>query len=141
MGRHSNYNNDMYKQLQEIMGRLDSVEKDLSSNTSAPSSSDQKGGKPANTYHGRKGTTLTKADVEKKLQNGNCQHCVKHLGTPNDQPYIVKYVIDLDVRTVKSKENKHSTMCCFTRHGDWMPENKRCGRISFIGFWIRTPYQ
>ena len=28
-----------------------------------------------------------------------------------------------------------------SRHGDWMPENKRCGRISFIGFWIRTPYQ
>lgn len=29
MGRKSEYNNDMYKQLQEIMGRLDSVEKDL----------------------------------------------------------------------------------------------------------------
>ncbi|MBQ8190041.1 MAG: transposase [Lachnospiraceae bacterium] len=29
MGRKSDYSNDMYKQLQEIMGRLDSVEKDL----------------------------------------------------------------------------------------------------------------
>ena len=28
-----------------------------------------------------------------------------------------------------------------SRHGDWMPENKRCGRISFIGFWVRIPYQ
>lgn len=163
MGRHSNYSNDMYKQLQEIMGRLDSVEKDLkqekiehkedvdrleklivqkdkkiklleddnarlrsiinndSSNTSVPPSSDQKGGKSANAYNGRKesgrkaggqkgrkGTTLTKADVKKKLQNGNCQHCVKHLGTPNDQPYIVKYVIDLDVRTVITEVRIHA---------------------------------
>lgn len=163
MGRHSNYSNDMYKQLQEIMGRLDSVEKDLkrekiehkedvdrleklivqkdkkikrleddnarlksiinndSSNTSIPPSSDQKGGKPANTYNGRKdsgrkaggqkgrkGITLTKADVEKKLQDGNCQHCVKHLGTPNSQPYIVKYVVDLDVRTVVTEVRIHA---------------------------------
>ena len=29
MGRSSNYSNQMYQQLQEIMGRLDSVEQDL----------------------------------------------------------------------------------------------------------------
>ena len=98
MGRNSDYNNGMYQQLMEVMGRLDSVEKehkqevrelqeelsDLkkentilraenqlqkednarlksiinndSSNTSLPPSMDQKGGKPANSYNGRKKT-------------------------------------------------------------------------------------
>lgn len=96
MGRHSNYEKGMYQQLQEIMGRLDSVEKEHkqevgrlneeisclkkenkilreenqllrddnarlksiinndSSNTSLPPSTDQKGGKSANTFNGRK---------------------------------------------------------------------------------------
>ena len=98
MGRKSNYENGMYQQLMEIMGRLETVEKDSaqkieqlnkridtleienfslkkenqllkednarlksimnndSSNTSLPPSSDQKGGKPANSYNGRKKT-------------------------------------------------------------------------------------
>lgn len=29
MGRNSDYNNDMYKQLLQIMGRLDSIEDEL----------------------------------------------------------------------------------------------------------------
>lgn len=135
MGRKSNYENGMYQQLMEIMGRLDTVEKehkqevgelkaeiaDLkeknrllhqenrllkddnarlksiinhdSSNTSLPPSTDQKGGKPANTYNGRKktkrkaggqkghkGTTLTKAEIEVKIASGKCRHEVKMIG-------------------------------------------------------------
>ena len=118
MGRSSDYGNGMYQQLMEIMGRLETVEKDSreqintlnnridtlekenhalkeensllkednlrlksilnndSSNTSRPPSTDQKGGKPANTFNGRtktgrsaggqkghRGTTLTKSAV------------------------------------------------------------------------------
>ena len=96
MGRNSDYSNGMYQQLMEIMGRLETVEKEStqkidslntridvlekenhvlkeenlrlkednarlksiinndSSNTSLPPSTDQKGGKPANTFNGRK---------------------------------------------------------------------------------------
>ena len=114
MGRKSNYENGMYQQLMEIMGRLDTVEKehkqevgelkaeiaDLkeenrllrqedrllkddnarlksiinhdSSNTSLPPSTDQKGGKPANTYNGRKKQNVKQADKkgikEQRLQ-------------------------------------------------------------------------
>ena len=98
MGRNSDYSNGMYQQLMEIMGRLETVEKEStqkidslntridvlekenhvlkeenlrlkednarlksiintdSSNTSLPPSTDQKGGKPANTFNGRKET-------------------------------------------------------------------------------------
>lgn len=152
MGRKSNYENGMYQQLMEIMGRLDTVEKehkqevgelkaeiaDLkeenrllrqenrllkddnarlksiinhdSSNTSLPPSTDQKGGKPANTYNGRKktkrkaggqkghkGTTLTKAEIEVKIASGKCRHEVKMIGNAAGQKYVTKYVVDLAV--------------------------------------------
>ncbi len=129
MGRKSNYENGIYQQLVEIMGRLNTVEIEStqkintlnkridtlenenlalknenqllkddnarlksiinndSSNTSLPPSTDQKGGKPANTYNGRKkterkaggqnghkGTTLTKAEIEEKKASGKCKH-------------------------------------------------------------------
>ena len=82
MGRKSSYENGMYQQLMEIMGRLDTIEKehkketgelkteiaDLksiinndSSNTSLPPSADQKG-KPANTYNGRKKRNVKQVD-------------------------------------------------------------------------------
>ena len=135
MGRKSNYENGMYQQLMEIMGRLDTVEKESaqkidtlnkridtlenenlalkkenqllkddnarlksiinndSSNTSLPPSTDPKGGKPANSYNGRKktgrkaggqkghkGTTLTKAEIEEKIASGKCRHKVKTIG-------------------------------------------------------------
>lgn len=147
-----NYEQSMYKQLMEVMSRLDTVEKDLrdektehkddvnrlnkkiegleqenqllrddnarlrsilnndSSNTSNPPSTDQKSGKPANTYNGRKkttrkaggqkghkGTTLTKAMVEEKIKSEKCHHTIRKIGKPNKNPYITKYVIDLDV--------------------------------------------
>ena len=155
MGRHSNYENGMYQQLQEIMGRLDSVEKEHkqeigrlneeisclkkenkilreenqllrddnarlksiinndSSNSSLPPSADQKVGKPANTYNGRrktdrkaggqkghKGTTLTKAEIEQKIASGKCRHEVQVIGNPSGQKYVTKYVVDLSVEPV-----------------------------------------
>ncbi len=69
--------------LRDDNARLKSIIHHDSSNTSLPPSTDQKGGKPANTYNGRektkrkcggqkgrKGTTLTKAEVEEKIRNG-----------------------------------------------------------------------
>ena len=80
MGRKSSYENGMYQQLMEIMGRLDTIEKEHknqlhkddnarfksiinndSSNTSLPPSADQKG-KPANTYNGRKKRNVKQVD-------------------------------------------------------------------------------
>ena len=155
MGRKSNYEHGMYQQLLEIMGRLDSVEREHkqevselkaeiselknenkllhqenqilrddnarlksiinndSSNTSLPPSSDQKGGKPANTYNGRKkterktggqkghkGTTLTKAEIEEKIASGKCRHEVKTIGNASGPKYVTKYVVDLAVEPV-----------------------------------------
>ena len=155
MGRKSDYSNGMYQQLQEIMGRLDSVEKehkkevtqlkaeisDLkqenkclreenqllrddnarlrsiinndSSNTSLPPSTDQKSGKTANTFNGRKkterkaggqkghaGVTLTKAEIEEKIRSGRCRHEIKTVGKVSGDTYVKKYVLDLAVEPV-----------------------------------------
>ena len=159
MGRKSDYSNGMYQQLMEIMGRLDTVEKESnkkidalnakidtlekentalkkenqllkednarlksiinndSSNTSLPPSSDQKGGKPANTYNnrtkterkvggqkGHKGTTLTKADVEEKIRTGKCKHEIKTIGAPTTDKYVTQTShIKKLVRTLKNQ--------------------------------------
>lgn len=155
MGRKSNYENGMYQQLMEIMGRLENVEKDSaqkidalnkridtlenenlalkqenqllkddnarlksiinndSSNSSIPPSADTKGGKPANTYNGRKkterkaggqkghkGTTLTKAEIEQKIASGKCRHEVKTIGNPSGEKFVTKYIVDLEVEPV-----------------------------------------
>lgn len=155
MGRKSDYNNGIYQQLQEIMGRLNSVEKehkqevtqlkeeisDLkqenkllrdenkllrddnarlrsiinndSSNTSLPPSTDQKGGKAANTFNGRKkterkaggqkghaGVTLTKAEIEEKIRSGRCRHEIKTIGKASGDNYVTKYLVDLAVEPV-----------------------------------------
>lgn len=152
MGRKSNYENGMYQQLIELMGRLETVEKDStqkidrlnkridtlesensflkkenqllkednarlksiinndSSNTSLPPSSDRKGGKPANSYNGRKnterkaggqkghkGTTLTKAEIEDKIASGKCRHKIRTIGKVSGKKYVTKYVVDLAV--------------------------------------------
>lgn len=73
--------------LREDNARMKSILNNDSSNTSLPPSSDQKGGRPANTYNsrektgkksggqkGHKGTTLTKADVEENLRSGKYCH-------------------------------------------------------------------
>ena len=96
--------------LRDDNARLKSIINNDSSNTSNPPSTDQKAGKPANTYNGRektgrraggqkghKGTTLTKADVEEKLRSGKCRHQVREIGNPSGGKYITKYEIDLDI--------------------------------------------
>lgn len=155
MGRKSNYENGMYQQLMEIMGRLENVEKDSaqkidtlnkridtlenenlalkqenqllkddnarlksiinndSSNSSLPPSADHKGGKPANTYNGRKkterkaggqkghkGTTLTKTEVEQKIASGKCRHEVRTIGNASGEKFVTKYIVDLEAEPV-----------------------------------------
>lgn len=150
-----NYEKGIYNQLMDVMGRLDSFEKEHkkevtilkdeitelkkenkqlqeenqllrndnarlksilsndSSNSSLPPSSDQKGGKPANTYNGRtktgrkaggqkghRGNTLTKADIEEKIRTGKCRREVRTVGSPSAGKYITKYVVDLRTETV-----------------------------------------
>lgn len=95
--------------LRDDNARLKSILNNDSSNTSNPPSTDQKSGKPANTYNGRKktarkaggqkghkGITLTKAMAEEKIKSGKCRHRIQKIGKPNKKPYITKYVIDLD---------------------------------------------
>ena len=64
--------------LKDDNARLRSIINNDSSNTSLPPSTDQKGGKPANTFNGRKKT-------ERKAGGQN---------------YVTKYVIDLSTETV-----------------------------------------
>lgn len=99
--------------LKDDNARLKSILNHDSSNTSQPPSTDQKGGKPANTYNGRtktgrkaggqkghRGTTLTKAEVEEKIRCGLCRHEIKTIGNPSTSLYVTKYVVDLNVETV-----------------------------------------
>lgn len=100
------------QRLKDDNARLKSIISNDSSNSSLPPSTDQKGGKPANTYNGRtksgrkaggqkhhKGTTLTKADIEEKIRSGKCKHEIRTVGNPCRSTYVTKYVIDLDVVT------------------------------------------
>ncbi len=99
--------------LRDDNARLRSIINNDSSNSSLPPSSDPKGGKPANAYNsrvkterkaggqkGRKGTTLTKADIEEKIQSGKCKHEIKTIGTTSTEKYVTKYVVDLKMETV-----------------------------------------
>lgn len=96
--------------LKDDNARLKSIINNDSSNTSLPPSTDQKGGKPANTFNGRqkterkaggqkghKGTTLTKSDMEEKIKSGKCRHEIKNIGKISGDTYITKYVLDLSV--------------------------------------------
>lgn len=96
--------------LKDDNARLRSIINNDSSNTSLPPSTDQKGGKPANTFNGRKkterkaggqkghaGTTLTKSDIEEKIASGRCRHETRTIGRVSGQDYVTKYVVDLNV--------------------------------------------
>lgn len=99
--------------LRDDNARLRSIINNDSSNTSLPPSTDQKGGKPANTFNGRKktgrrsggqkghpGTTLTISEIEEKIAAGRCRHEIKTIGRPTGQKYVTKYVVDLKVEPV-----------------------------------------
>lgn len=99
--------------LRDDNARLKSIINNDSSNTSLPPSTDQKGGKPANSYNGRektgrkaggqkghRGTTLTKDEAEEKIRSGRCRHEIRTIGDASGGKYITKYVIDLSVMPV-----------------------------------------
>lgn len=87
-----------------------------SSNTSIPPSRGG-GGRPANTYNGRKpsgkkkgaqpghkGTGLSKADVERNIRNGSFDHKIKTIGNAREgNPYVTRYKLDLDIRTTATE--------------------------------------
>ena len=97
------------KLLRDDNARLKSIINNDSTNTSQPPSTDQKCGRPANTFNGRKkngrkaggqkghkGTTLTRAEVEEKIRSGKYRHEIRRVGNPSGS-YATKYVVDLDV--------------------------------------------
>ena len=99
--------------LRDDNARLRSILNNDSSNTSLPPSTDRKGGKPVNTFNGRKkteqkpggqkghtGVTLTRSEAEEKIASGRCRHEIRTIGTPSGQNYITKYVVDLRVEPV-----------------------------------------
>ena len=99
--------------LRDDNARLRSIINNDSSNTSLPPSTDQKGGKPASTFNGRKktgrkaggqkghtGTTLIRSEIEEKIASGRCRHEIRTIGTPSGQSYVTKYVVDLSVEPV-----------------------------------------
>lgn len=103
---------DENQKLKDENARLKSIINNNSSNTSLPPSTDQNKSKPSNTFNsrekrerkqgaqkGHKGTTLTKSDIEKKLNSGECIHRIKKIGSGKGS-YITKYVIDLEVNEV-----------------------------------------
>ena len=79
--------------LRDDNARMKSILSNDSSNTSQSPSTDQKGGKPANTYNSREktgrkageqkghgGTTLTRAEAEERIQSGKYCHQIKTVG-------------------------------------------------------------
>ncbi len=85
-----------------------------STNSSQPPSSDPPGKAP-NTYNsrkptkkkagaqpGHKGAHISKAEVEKKIQEGRMEHRVEEIGTPGNR-YVTRYRLDLEVHTVATE--------------------------------------
>ena len=99
--------------LREDNTRLKNLLNHDSSNTSKPPSSDQKPGRPANSYNnrkpsekkpgaqtGHKGTTLSSQKVLEKLASGKYLHEIETIGEVSEKGYLVRYVIDLRVQPV-----------------------------------------
>ncbi len=85
-----------------------------SSNSSIPPSNDKPGRAP-NTFNsrkptkkkqgaqpGHKGNGLSKADVERKIQEGIYGHRVEEIGNPGGN-YITRYRLDLEIKTVATE--------------------------------------
>ncbi|MBQ3968971.1 MAG: transposase [Clostridia bacterium] len=96
--------------LEEEISRLKSDRNNNSGNSSNPPSTDQTGGKRANSYNsrkktgkcqggqkGHKGTTLTKKTAEELIGSGQCKHTVRICGNPDTGHYTTKYELDIQI--------------------------------------------
>ena len=108
------------KKLKDENSRLKSIISNNSNNSSLPPSSDQKpsNSKAPNEYNsrgrhnshnhiggqnGHHGNTLTRSEIEQKINSGVLEHKIFNIGEINEKDknsYISKYVIDLEIRTV-----------------------------------------
>lgn len=101
--------NEKIDKLLEEVTKLRSKDDNNSSNSSLPPSTDQR--KSANTYNGRKnsgkkkggqkghaGKTLTRKDIQEKIDSGELEPEIKVIGSGRGE-YITKYVLDLRVST------------------------------------------
>lgn len=104
--------------LREDNERMKRIINNDSSNSSLPPSGDggKGGGKSANTYNlrqktgkkkggqaGHKGTTLTRKAVEEKIRSGQFVKRTETIGDPEQKKYIVRYRIDLDIKSVATE--------------------------------------
>lgn len=105
--------------LRDDNERMKRILNNDSSNSSIPPSKDQPGKAP-NTYNSRKptkkktgaqpghcGSSVSKADVEKKIQEGIIKHQVKEIGNTKN-PYITRYCLDLDIKTIATEIRIHA---------------------------------
>lgn len=105
--------------LRDDNERMKRILNNDSSNSSIPPSTDQPG-KSANTYNSRKptkrkagaqpghrGSSASKADVEKKIQEGRMEHRIKEIGDL-ERPYVTRYCIDLDIKAVATEIRIHA---------------------------------
>ena len=102
------------KCLKDDNERMKRIINNDSSNSSLPPSTDQKS-KKANTYNAReksgqkcggqkdhKGTTLTKQEVENKINNGDFEHKVVSFGKEEGK-YVSKYLLDVQILTTATE--------------------------------------
>lgn len=105
--------------LREDNERMKRMLNNDSTNSSLPPSKDQPGKAP-NTYNGRKptkkrpgaqpghkGNSLSKAEVLQKIEDGIYGHRIEEIGV-TDRPYITRYRLDLDVRTIATEIRIHA---------------------------------
>ncbi len=96
--------------LEEEVARLKSDRNNNSGNSSNPPSTDQAGGKRANSYNSRKktgkrqggqkghrGKTLTRQTAEELIASGQCKHTVRVCGNPAAGRYTTKYELDVQI--------------------------------------------
>lgn len=110
--------------LKDDNERMKRILNNDSNNSSLPPSADRSKaghqaedvpGKPANKYNGRtrsgrqkgaqpghNGTTITRETVERKLNNGEFRHRLRHIGRKSGS-YVVRYVLDLDTKATATE--------------------------------------
>lgn len=110
-------NNSLRKENQLLRDDNERMKRTLnnnSTNSGLPPSSDPPGKAP-NTYNsrkptkkkagaqpGHKGKHISKAEVEKKIQEGRMEHRLEEIGTPGNR-YVTRYRLDLEVKTVATE--------------------------------------